>query len=172
MYQIAGIKQELSESPVSNVTSQSSSTPEKWPLLLFCSQQVVDDAELVCSVPSKRSVESLIDLFASDSSIATVVSLVHLPRLRQEHEEFWREPSGASLAWLAMLYVTMALALQRAISMDMELDDFPLLEASSRLYVTRCVQCLLKSDYTKPQTYTVEAMVSRYVTCIISLTYC
>jgi len=128
--------------------------------LLFGGHQDVSLSELICSLPSGSDVDAMVELLAKENSIPSLLTIIHFPTLKKECEAFWNDPGAASLPWLALLFTVIALALQSTSQMPEQFESLALPEAASHTYTLRAAQCLIKSDYTKATTYTVEAMAS------------
>lgn len=114
--------------------------------------------ELICSLPSRQVVDALIEILADDD-IPSLLTTIHIPTFKRECEAFWHDPNGVSLPWLALLYAVMCLGLMGAIRLGVQVPGILLPDASVRTYTTRVAQCLIKSDSSKPNTHTIQAMV-------------
>ena len=82
-----------------------------------------------------------------------------------QYDTFWENPELVSLTWLALLHAHMALALQYLIRTgigSIEGISFP--EPMAKLLTKRAASCLLLADYTRPTTYTIEALIM-YLAC-------
>ncbi|KAF2812466.1 uncharacterized protein BDZ99DRAFT_413204 [Mytilinidion resinicola] len=162
---IHSIKQELDTSRSSEDWDNTDTSPEETHglELLFGDHRTITIEELLCSLPTKAVADNLIHIFTQEMDLQGS-QLMHVPTLLKEHEDFWKNPSAVSLAWLARMYAIMCLSLQWAMRTNIHVDDILLPETTIRIYRTRASQCLIASDYGKPTTYTLEAMVM-YVAC-------
>ena len=74
-----------------------------------------------------------------------------------------------SLTWLGLLHTVMALSLHFIVKTNKNtVADIKFPDLTARLYTKRAATCLILADYSKPTTYTVEAMIM-YMGCEVSL---
>lgn len=80
--------------------------------------------------------------------------------MRYQYEHFWNSPTTVNLNWLSILFSMVCLATDLLIQVG-ELpsrDNFK--PQDSVILFRQCsAQCLTLSDYTKPKTYTVDALL-------------
>ncbi|KAF2493453.1 hypothetical protein BU16DRAFT_619779 [Lophium mytilinum] len=131
--------------------------------LLFGDHSILTVEELLCSLPTKAVADHLVHMFTQEMDLPGS-HIMHVPTLLRECEEFWSNPNAVSLTWLARLYAIMCLALQWGLRTGVNVDGIMLPETTIRIYRNRASQCLIASDYGKPTTYTLEAMLM-YLAC-------
>jgi hypothetical protein len=128
------------------------------PYLLFGGRIDAPLNDLITSLPSRSIADSLVRQFVQGIDIPPF--MLHIPTFLKEYEIFWDNSDNVSLAWLAELYSVMCLTVQFMLRSDLPIEGVLLPEATAHNYMTRAAQCLLKSDYAKPDQFTVQAMVS------------
>ncbi|KAL4901760.1 hypothetical protein BDW74DRAFT_169957 [Aspergillus multicolor] len=140
----------------------------RWPDLLLGLREGSTVKQLLASVPPKAEVDRLISKYFNSLDLAAWVS--HGPIFEEEYERFWKDPSTASLNWLSMLFSMLCLATELMLQSGQSLPANEGKAQENVILYRRCsAQCLMLSDYTKPTTYTVEALVlyfySEYLRC-------
>lgn len=88
------------------------------------------------------------------------VNIIHGPTFQQQLRDHWEDPNKTPIMWLGMLYSVLCLAMLSYHKVGDEPPEWRgrTLELANE-YRLRTVQCLVKSDYTKPNEYTVETMI-------------
>ncbi|KAH7326724.1 fungal-specific transcription factor domain-containing protein [Stachybotrys elegans] len=116
------------------------------------------EIELRAELPPKSSILTLCSRYFN--SMDNAVNIIHGPTFQQELQAHWRDPSRTQIGWLGLLYSILCIAM---LSYNKVGDEPPewkgrSLELAAE-YRLRTVQCLIKSDYTRPSEYTVETML-------------
>ncbi|KAJ3543060.1 hypothetical protein NM208_g3784 [Fusarium decemcellulare] len=125
--------------------------------LLFRFSKAESIEDLVNSLPPKSATDQLVNLFASGLDIPPLP--IHLPMFFRDYQVFWDNPGEVTLPWLSILFSVIALALQFVLSSGIKMEGIPFVEAACRKYVAKAAECLTRSDYAKPTSKTVEAML-------------
>ncbi|KAF8853474.1 hypothetical protein BDZ45DRAFT_76279 [Acephala macrosclerotiorum] len=134
------------------------STARDGPAFLFSAHTPVTDIELRAELPSKSAVDKLVTRYFN--SYDPAVHILHSPTFHKQLQLHWQDPSKSSIVWLGLLYSILCLAMQSY----HKIGDEPLewkgrtLDIASE-YRLRTVQCLVNSDYTKSDIYTIETML-------------
>ncbi|KAL4993183.1 hypothetical protein BDV10DRAFT_190207 [Aspergillus recurvatus] len=130
----------------------------RWPDLLLGLREGVTVKEMLASVPPKAEVDRLVSRYFNSLDLAAWVS--HGPTFQDEYERFWNDPTTASLNWLSILFSMMCLATDLLLQSG---GPLPVDGAKAKdfviLFRKRSAQCLVLGDYTKPTTYTVDALL-------------
>ncbi|KAJ5300032.1 fungal-specific transcription factor domain-containing protein [Penicillium atrosanguineum] len=174
---IAGIKYILhphekhpgTSPPSRSLASHEAARPEaveesKGFTLLLESIPPATTGELFCSLPSVPMINLLIDTVIQDESLFALMSTIHPSKVKAECAAAFRDPETITLPWLGVVFGLLTLALQSASRASRRIEGFPLLEESAKLYILRTVQCIRGSNYTKPTSCTVNAMLL-YLAC-------
>ena len=114
--------------------------------------------KMLSIVPPKPEADRLISKYFSSLDLAAWVH--HAPTFYKEYLCFWNDPSAVSLNWLSILFSMMCLATDLSIqSGELLAEEGSKVTESVVLFRHCSAQCLLLSDYTKPTTYTVDALL-------------
>jgi hypothetical protein len=128
------------------------------PAFLFNTSAHLSDDELRAALPPKPAVDKLVTRYFNSHDPA--VHILHGPSFHQELHNHWRDPSKTSIIWLGLLNSILSLAMQSY----NKIGDEPLewkgqtLELAAE-YRLRTCQCLVNSDYTKSDLYTLETLI-------------
>ncbi|KAF7560960.1 hypothetical protein G7046_g3154 [Stylonectria norvegica] len=116
------------------------------------------ELELRAEVPSKTGVLTLCSRYFN--SMDNAVNIIHGPTFQQQLRDHWEDPGKTSIMWLGLLYSVLCLAMLSYHKVGDEPPEWKgrTLELADEFRL-RTVQCLIKSDYTKPVEYTVETMI-------------
>lgn len=149
-------KKEL-ETSYERVKSSKSVTAREGPTLLLGAVPA-SELELRSELPPKSSVLALCSRYFN--SMDNAVSIIHGPTFLQQLRTHWQDPSKTPVMWLGLLYSILCLAMLSYHKVGDEPPEWKgrTLELASEFRL-RTVQCLIKSDYTKPVEYTVETMI-------------
>lgn len=149
-------KKEL-ESSYEKVRLSKPATAREGPTLLLGATPA-SEVELRAELPPKSSVLALCSRYFN--SMDNAVSIIHGPTFLQQLRTHWEDPSKTPIMWLGLLYSILTLAM---LSYHKVGDEPPEWRGRTQELATeyrlRTVQCLIKSDYTKPVEYTVETML-------------
>ncbi|KAL2827905.1 hypothetical protein BJY01DRAFT_255522 [Aspergillus pseudoustus] len=139
-----------------------------WPELLLGLRDGTTLRGLLMSVPSKGEVDRLISKYFNSLDLAVWVS--HGPTFQEEYECFWKDPTSVTANWLSILFSMMCLATDLMLQSG---EPLPLKEAEQQDPVSvfrKCsAQCLMLGDYTRPTTYTVDALLLYSYTELLQL---
>ena len=149
-------KREL-ETSYERVKSTKSVLACEGPTLLFGAVPA-SELELRSGLPPRASVLALCSRYFN--SMDNAVSIIHGPTFLQQLRSHWQDPSKTPVMWLGLLYSVLCLAMLSYHKVGDEPSEWKgrTLELASDFRL-RTVQCLIKSDYTKPVEYTVETML-------------
>ncbi|KAM5356284.1 hypothetical protein ACJ41O_002930 [Fusarium nematophilum] len=116
------------------------------------------EIEIRAELPPKSSVLTLCSRYFN--SMDNAVNIIHGPTFQQQLRNHWQDPSKTPIMWLGLLYSILCLAMLSYHKVGDEPPEWKgrTLELANE-YRLRTVQCLIKSDYTKPVEYTVETMI-------------
>ncbi|KAI0555558.1 fungal-specific transcription factor domain-containing protein [Xylaria curta] len=140
---------EDSESPTTNVPLR--------PSLLFGFTDQVSTEHLVNALPAKPVTDRLVNIFTRASHFPDVA--IHLPTFLKDYTAFWENPSQVDLPWLSILFSIITIALQFMLESGADIEEIPFPEVASQQYASKAAECLRRSDYAKPRSKTVEAML-------------
>ncbi|EED14693.1 conserved hypothetical protein [Talaromyces stipitatus ATCC 10500] len=142
-------------------TSRRISTP--GPALLLGNFRMLDQQQILASIPGKQEVDGLVSTFFNTTSVYLLC--IHGPTFLEEYDRFWKCPEKTSIMWVGLLFSIMCMAsvYQRS-SASAEATR----QAEQRIHIfrERIVQCLRLADYTKCGPYTIETML-----CYLSVEY-
>ncbi|KAL3455475.1 hypothetical protein BJX64DRAFT_297519 [Aspergillus heterothallicus] len=142
--------------------------PPQWPELLHGLREGTSLKRMLASVPSKPEVDRLVSKYFNSLDLAVWVT--HPPTFQEEYDRFWEDHSGVSPNWLSMLFSVLCLATDLLLQPN---EPLPLEKCEEQKRVSifrRCsAQCLLLGDYTRPSTYTAEALLLYFFTELIQL---
>lgn len=152
----ASHKKEL-ETGYERVKSSKPSQYREGPTLLLGAVPA-SEIELRAELPPKTSVLTLCSRYFN--SMDNAVNIIHGPTFQQELQAHWKDPSRSSIAWLGMVYAILCLAMLSYHTVGDEPPEWKgrTLDLAAE-YRLRTVQCLIRSDYTRPADYTVETML-------------
>ncbi|KAJ4196436.1 hypothetical protein NW755_001222 [Fusarium falciforme] len=116
------------------------------------------EMEIRAELPPKSAVLALCDRYFN--SMDNAVNIIHEPTFKEQMLRHWQDPSKTPIMWLGLLYSVLCLAMLSFHKVGDEPPEWKgrTLELAAE-YRLRTVQCLIKSDYTKPVEYTVETMI-------------
>ena len=116
------------------------------------------EIELRSELPPKTAVLTLCSRYFN--SMDNAVNIIHGPTFQQQLRNHWQDPSKTPVMWLGLLYSVLCLAMLSYHKVGDEPPEWKgrALDLANE-YRLRTVQCLIKSDYTKPVEYTVETMI-------------
>lgn len=134
------------------------STARDGPAFLFSAHIAASDVELRSELPPKSAVDKLVTRYMN--SYDPAVHIIHSPTFHKQLQTHWQDPSKTSVVWLGLLYSILCLAMQSY----HKIGDEPLEWKGRTLdlaaeYRLRTVQCLVNSDYTKSDMYTIETLM-------------
>lgn len=149
-------KKEL-ESSYERVKSSKPVTAREGPALLLGAIPA-SEIEIRAELPPKSAVLTLCSRYFN--SMDNAVHIIHGPTFQQQLRNHWQDPSKTPIMWLGLLYSVLCLAMLSYHKVGDEPPEWKgrALELSAE-YRLRTVQCLVKSDYTRPSEYTVETMI-------------
>ncbi|KEY71623.1 hypothetical protein S7711_08091 [Stachybotrys chartarum IBT 7711] len=152
----ASHKKEL-ETGYERVKSSKPSQYREGPTLLLGAVPA-SEIELRAELPPKTSVLTLCSRYFN--SMDNAVNIIHGPTFQQELQAHWKDPTRSSIAWLGMVYAILCLAMLSYHTVGDEPPEWKgrTLDLAAE-YRLRTVQCLIRSDYTRPADYTVETML-------------
>ncbi|KAE8378026.1 hypothetical protein BDV26DRAFT_304654 [Aspergillus bertholletiae] len=135
--------------------SEQQASPE-CPVLLLATPRESSVADLVAALPSRPVADTLV-LRCLDSNEPSLI-IIHAPTFKQQYSEFWENPSGVSLPWLALLYGVLSCAVYIEHSTNPAVSEFRLPDIFQN-YRTNCAVALAKSNIAVPGRYKVEAAI-------------
>ncbi|GKU13734.1 transcription factor [Fusarium langsethiae] len=149
-------KKEL-ESSYERVKSSKPQAAREGPTLLLGAMPA-SEIEIRAELPPKSAVLTLCGRYFN--SMDNAVNIIHGPTFQQQLKDHWQDPNKTPIMWLGMLYSVLCLAMLSYHKVGDEPPEWRgrTLELANE-YRLRTVQCLIKSDYTKPNEYTVETMI-------------
>lgn len=149
-------KKEL-ETSYERVMSSKPMAAREGPTLLFGAIPA-SEIEIRAELPLKSSVLTLCGRYFN--SMDNAVNIIHGPTFQKQLRIHWQDPSKTPIMWLGLLYSILCLAMLSYHKVGDEPPEWKgrTLELANE-YRLRTVQCLIKSDYTKPVEYTVETMI-------------
>ena len=149
-------KKEL-ETSYERVSSSKSQAAREGPTLLM-GAAAASEIEIRSELPPKSAVLALCSRYFN--SMDNSVIIVHGPTFQQQLDNHWQDPSKTPIMWLGLLYSVLCLAMLSYHKVGDEPPEWKgrTLELAAE-YRLRTVQCLVKSDYSKPLEYTVETMI-------------
>ncbi|OJJ45773.1 hypothetical protein ASPZODRAFT_133641 [Penicilliopsis zonata CBS 506.65] len=159
--QIAEVKDYLSlygntSSPEDIEEETTSFTDISAPSLLFDRSFSTNEAELLAALPARSTVDRLVSFYLNSKEAPLVI--IHIPTFTKEYAQFWKDPSDASIGWLALLYsILCASAGLNLFSMSGRADGE--LAQAFEEYRIRASQCLTLSVYTIPGRYKLEVLI-------------
>ncbi|GAP88741.1 putative C6 transcription [Rosellinia necatrix] len=136
---------------------ESSTTTFLRPSLLFGFVDDVPIERLVNALPAKRVTDRLVNIFTRASHFPDPP--IHLPTFLRDYKAFWENPREVELPWLSILFSAIAIALQFVVESGIDFEEIPFPEAASEKFASKAAECLRRSDYAKPVSKTVEAML-------------
>ncbi|KAK2758715.1 hypothetical protein FQN54_003405 [Arachnomyces sp. PD_36] len=146
------------EEQVEKVNAMKKPSDYSGPSLVFGATQPLSEAEIISSFPSKYTADILIGRYFNTYDPATHV--LHTPTFQKQYARHWQDPSKSTLVWIGMLFAMMRLAL---LSYYRDGDEPPEFRGKSLdmagSYRSLMAQCLVLSDYTKPQQYLLETLI-------------
>ncbi|KAK0727272.1 fungal-specific transcription factor domain-containing protein, partial [Lasiosphaeria miniovina] len=129
--------------------------PSSSDTLLISSGLPTSRQELLDVLPPRQVVDRLVQRYFSAHSPS--MSVTHRPQFAKQYAEFWANPDGASLDWLAFLYLILALGVFFSTFMaphELEADgDLPAMGRFKR-YRAAAGWALVTGKYTSPATTT------------------
>ncbi|RAK97862.1 putative C6 transcription factor [Aspergillus ibericus CBS 121593] len=127
------------------------------PTLLLGLHRQVSREELLDGLPPRPVVDRVVALFVNSKEPTT--ALVHMPVFQKEYIRFWSRPKDVSIAWLGLLYacLTMAISIHQRTGEPLPLGLGDPTEVINKFRLSTA-QCLVKSNYTVPGRYKVEAL--------------
>ncbi|KAG4294790.1 hypothetical protein FPRO06_01375 [Fusarium proliferatum] len=149
-------KKEL-ETSYERVKSSKPMAAREGPTLLLGALPA-SEIEIRAELPPKSAVLTLCSRYFN--SMDNAVNIIHGPTFQQQLKDHWQDPNKTPIMWLGMLYSVLCLAMLSYHKVGDEPPEWRgrTLELANE-YRLRTVQCLIKSDYTKPNEYTVETMI-------------
>ncbi|CAM1507312.1 Fc.00g069530.m01.CDS01 [Cosmosporella sp. VM-42] len=149
-------KKEL-ETSYERVKSSKPMAAREGPTLLLGAVPA-SEIELRSELPPKTAVLTLCSRYFN--SMDNAVNIIHGPTFQQQLRNHWQDPSKTPVMWLGLLYSVLCLAMLSYHKVGDEPPEWKgrALDLANE-YRLRTVQCLIKSDYTKPVEYTVETMI-------------
>ncbi|PYI05747.1 C6 transcription factor [Aspergillus sclerotiicarbonarius CBS 121057] len=160
--EISGVREylrdneEMGPSDEEHGDEETVSAPSAPTLLLGLHRQVSRE-ELLNGLPPRPVVDRVVALFVNSKEPTTV--LVHMPTFQKDYIRFWSRPRDVSIAWLGLLYacLTMAISIHQRTGEPLPVDLGDPMEVVNKFRLLTA-QCLVKSNYTVPGRYKVEAL--------------
>ncbi|KAI8954144.1 fungal-specific transcription factor domain-containing protein [Xylaria longipes] len=150
---------EIIKSNINDIGGPESSTTNVplRPSLLFGFTNDVSIEHLVNTLPTRRVTDRLVNIFTRASNFPNLP--IHLPTFLRDYAAFWENPSEVNLPWLSILFSIITIALQFVLESGADFEEIPFVESASQQYASKAAECLRRSDYAKPISKTVEAML-------------
>jgi len=145
------------EEQVRKVTALKSGESGAATSLLFRGTTKTDRAKLLGNFPTRPVADKLvIRHFETDSQS---IRILHCPTFKREYERHWVAPHETPVAWLALCFAMMSMALQ---SYHRTGDEPAEYRGRSRelsaTYSDWAAQCLVHADFTQPVVHMLEAL--------------
>ncbi|KAI9924598.1 hypothetical protein MW887_006871 [Aspergillus wentii] len=125
--------------------------------LLLGLKEVLSKEDLLADIPPRNVTDRIVSKFLQTTEPVLIV--IHIPTFQKEYNEFWTNPKDVPLAWLALLYAIITMAISFQIRMNEPLPSHfgdPL--HALDVFYKRTAHCLILSNYTTPGRYKVEAL--------------
>ncbi|KAK8088989.1 hypothetical protein PG997_003950 [Apiospora hydei] len=159
-------REQRSDSSRSPAESDHSSHPSSPGPKLFYSCPPATRADILASLPPRRTSDRLISAFFNflDSAAAAIV---HSGEFLNAYKRFWDDPSSVSIIWISMLYSVLCIASRVQHTVGFQRDRStqeqakPTSETTSG-YQEKAVQALMLGQYTKGGPYVVEALLAYF----------
>ncbi|ETS77139.1 hypothetical protein PFICI_11013 [Pestalotiopsis fici W106-1] len=134
---------------------------ERSPEMLLLSQSgPTSREELLSLLPEKNVADRLLMRYFSSNSPSQ--HILHKPTFNQEYNEFWRDPSTASLHWVAILFMVLSHGVFFCMFQtphELEVDSpLPAMDRFA-LYRALAGAALTLGKYSHPNQWTVQAML-------------
>lgn len=90
--------------------------------------------------------------------------------MRNQYDQFWKDPSETPIMWIGLLYAVMSLATNlRIIAGNTSPTIFSQValrdpKEAIELFSEKIVQCLVLGNYTEPTTHTIETLLTYMIT--------
>ncbi|KAK4166450.1 fusarisetin A cluster transcription factor [Cladorrhinum sp. PSN259] len=123
-------------------------------LLLYGYRSPVSRAEILAALPPKSAVDRYISRYFNRLDL--VHSIIHGPTFLREYEDFWTNPSSASILWVGLLFSMICLALLASDASDTAHGDPEHRSLQVQVYREKTVQCLIMGNYTRSGPYVLE----------------
>ena len=145
------------ETSYERVKSSKPAAAREGPTLLLGALPA-SELELRAQLPPKPRVLALCNRYFN--SMDNAASIIHRPTFLLQLRAYWEDPCKMPVMWLGLLYSVLSLAMLSYHKVGDEPPEWKgrTLELASE-YRLRTVQCLVKSDYTRPVEHTVETMI-------------
>lgn len=115
-------------------------------------------AQLIASVPEKRTVDRLLSLWFNSPDPFKII--LHAPTFQEEYRSFWRDPGQTPTMWLGLLYAILSLAASFALrdcSSSSPVGKQILAEVKT--YHALAASAAVRGDFTKPKQHTIECLL-------------
>ncbi|KAL2837462.1 hypothetical protein BJX68DRAFT_273078 [Aspergillus pseudodeflectus] len=142
--------------------------PSHLPQLLLGLREGTTVKSLLASVPPKAQVGRLVSKYFNSLDLAVWIS--HPPTFQDQYDRFWGDQNSAMLNWLSILFSIMCLATDLMLHSGQPLPLTDSTGQESVITFRKCsAQCLLLSNYTRPTTHTVDALLLYFYTELVHL---
>lgn len=164
---IAELKGELDQI-AADVPPQDNVIEDAGPELLLGLKRYTTRQDIIAGLPPRSEADQLVESYWKFVNVAPTI--MHRPKFQREYTEFWKNPNGAPIMWLGLLYGLFSIAIriqslfdeQEAGSLDPTQPS--LSQARQDFFRLKVAQCLVLGNYTKCPPYTMETMLSYFVT--------
>ncbi|KAK5078719.1 hypothetical protein LTR64_002867 [Lithohypha guttulata] len=107
-------------------------------------------------LPSRIEVDRQISQYFNAKYM--ILPIIHVNQFRRQYEKFWQDPLSANPLWVSIMFSTCSLAA----ALSFVSNQSPSFDTEAvhpkDLFRTAAGQCLVLSNYSKPQPYVVEAL--------------
>lgn len=114
--------------------------------------------ELLGSLPKRIITDKLVTRYFC--SFDPAIHILHPNSWYKYYEAFWSDPQAMGPAWLAQIFAVLCLAMHSYYKMG---DEPPEYRGKSIImankYRSLTAQCLLRADFLKPSSHTIEALI-------------
>lgn len=164
---IAELKGELDQI-AADVPPQDNVIEDAGPELLLGLKRYTTRQDIIAGLPPRSEADQLVESYWKFVNVAPTI--MHRPKFQREYNEFWKNPNGAPIMWLGLLYGLFSIAIRiQSLFEEQEVGSLDptqpsLSQARQDFFRLKVAQCLVLGNYTKCPPYTMETMLSYFVT--------
>ncbi|KAF2260091.1 hypothetical protein CC78DRAFT_502103 [Lojkania enalia] len=164
---IAELKDHLDDIPTTPQPRDPTQSELSGPDLLFGHERHASQSDILASLPERSEVDKLITTYFASLDVSGAI--IHKPSFMHEYNAFWKNPFGAPIMWLGLLFSILCVGTRFQHIHDYSGDEFCDPSATS-LYLARMdfyrgkvVQCMILANYTKTPPHTIETFMHYFI---------
>lgn len=130
------------------------------PTLLLGAVPKASEAEIRNALPARAQIEALVNRFFLCLELDPAAKILHPPTFKKQLQAYYRDPAGQPMAWIALLFSALAIAMQSyGRCGDEPIEWVGRTKDMVFEYRRRTVQALVSSNYVMVRAHTLETLL-------------